>query len=44
MKNILVREDEEFVRDTISDMLEIEGYIPTLAKNGEAGFECLSQI
>ena len=44
MKNILVREDEEFVRDTISDMLEIEGYIPILAKNGEAGLECLSQI
>ena len=44
MKNILVIEDEEFVRETISDMLEIEGYIPILAKNGEAGLECLSQI
>lgn len=44
MKNILVIEDEEFVRETISDMLEIEGYIPILAKNGEAGLECLTQI
>ena len=44
MKNILVIEDEEFVRETISDMLEIEGYLPILAKNGEAGLECLTQI
>jgi CheY-like chemotaxis protein/anti-sigma regulatory factor (Ser/Thr protein kinase) len=44
MKNILVIEDEEFVRETISDMLEIEGYVPILAKNGEAGLECLTQI
>lgn len=44
MKNILVIEDEEFVRETISDMLEIEGYVPILAKNGEAGLECLREI
>lgn len=44
MKNILVIEDEEFVRETISDMLEIEGYVPILAKHGEEGLECLTQI
>lgn len=43
MKKILVIEDEEFVRETISDMLEIEGYIPILANNGEAGLDCLRE-
>lgn len=43
MKKILVIEDEDFVRETISDMLEIEGYFPILAKNGESGFECLRE-
>lgn len=44
MKNILVIEDEEFVRETIADMLEMEGYVPILAKNGESGMETLGQI
>jgi len=44
MKKILVIEDEEFVRETISDMLEIEGYIPILANNGESGLNCLSEL
>jgi CheY-like chemotaxis protein len=44
MKNILIIEDEDFVRETISDMLEMEGYVPILAKNGEAGMDVLGQV
>lgn len=44
MKKILVIEDEEFVRETIADMLEMKGYLTVTAANGEQGLEHLQQF
>jgi DNA-binding response OmpR family regulator len=39
MQTILVIDDDENLRDTVSLMLEKEGYRPVLAGDGRAGFE-----
>jgi len=44
MKKILVIEDEDFVRETIADMLEMKGYVAVTAANGELGMEHLQQF
>lgn len=44
MKKVLIIEDEDFVRETISDILELEGYVPILAKNGKEGLDALVQL
>ncbi|MBV8552237.1 MAG: response regulator transcription factor [Acidobacteriaceae bacterium] len=39
MQRILVIDDDESLRDTISVMLEREGFVPILADDGRTGFE-----
>lgn len=39
MPKILLVDDDESVRETLSVMLEREGYVPVLAHTGESGFE-----
>jgi len=39
MKTILVIEDEDRVRDTIKDILELEGFNAIVAANGKAGLQ-----
>lgn len=39
MQRILVVDDDENLRDTISVMLERESFIPILASDGKSGFE-----
>ncbi len=39
MQKILVIDDDESLRDTIGVMLEREGFVPILAKDGKSGFE-----
>jgi CheY-like chemotaxis protein/anti-sigma regulatory factor (Ser/Thr protein kinase) len=39
MKKILIIEDEDFIRETIQDILDAEGYETNTAENGEVGVE-----
>ena len=43
MHTILIIEDEKILRETLSDILEISGYIVIQAKDGEEGIEILSK-
>lgn len=38
-KNILIVEDSEYLAESLSDMMEIRGHVPTIAKNGRTGVE-----
>jgi len=39
MKKILIIEDEDFIRETIQDILDAEGYDTSTAENGQVGVE-----
>lgn len=39
MKKILIIEDEDFIRETIQDILDAEGFDTTTAENGRVGVE-----
>lgn len=41
--NILVIEDEDAIRETLSEMLELGGHTITLAENGEVGLKCFKE-
>lgn len=41
MKHILIVDDEAGIRDTVSEVLEDEGYLPVAAENGEAALRIL---
>lgn len=40
-KKILVIEDDPYIRDAVSEILQLEGYSVLSAENGEAGLEQL---
>jgi len=42
--NILVIEDEDAIRETLSEMLELGGHAITLAENGEEGLKRFSEM
>ncbi len=42
-KNILVIEDDEFIRESLQELFELEGFDVNLAENGRVGLEKLSQ-
>ncbi|MDA0770645.1 MAG: GAF domain-containing protein [Chloroflexi bacterium] len=41
--SILVVEDEEAIRETLSEMLQLGGHTITLAENGEEGLKCFKE-
>jgi CheY-like chemotaxis protein len=43
-KNILIIEDDEMIRETLKEVLEMEGYAIHCAENGKEGLKILSRI
>ena len=44
MSKILIIEDEKILRETLTDILEISGYIVVQARDGEEGIEVFNKI
>lgn len=44
MANILLIDDDELLRDTVSQMLEVDGHRVTVAGDGEAGLEAFRRL
>jgi CheY-like chemotaxis protein len=43
-KRILIVEDDEYIRDSLAELLESEGFLITAARNGQEALEVLSGV
>lgn len=44
MKKILIIDDEQDIRDTLSDIFELSGYVALSARNGIEGFSFIAKF